>query len=209
VTVSNPNGSQNPTFIQSNGTSSSKTLSFTKAVSAGDLLVAGITTNDGGTDPVNSVSDNLNGAWTKLASVAYGNGHVELYYLANSKAGNITVTVNAAEAVTIAEYSGVATTSPVDQSATKAGVVSGSSTTAGPTTSTAAANELVIGISGQTNVGSGYTAGTGFTLRASATFNWDYVNGLEDALSSSTVGQSMTMKTGAGGYYGAIVAVFK
>ena len=41
------------------------------------LLVAGITTNDGGTDPITGVSDNLNGVWTKLTSLRYGNGHVE------------------------------------------------------------------------------------------------------------------------------------
>src|ERR1700716_2163799 len=79
-------------FVQAASTTASLKLAFTKSVGAGNLLVAGITTNDSGTDPVTAVADSLNGSWARLSSVRYGNGHVELYYFNNSAAGADTVT---------------------------------------------------------------------------------------------------------------------
>src|SRR4030088_2219067 len=100
-----------PAFVQAASSTASFKVSFTKSVGAGDLLVAGITTNDGGTDPITGVSDNLNGAWTRLTSLKYGNGHVELWYFSNSIAGTDAVTFTSSngskQAFTIAEYSGV------------------------------------------------------------------------------------------------------
>jgi len=80
---------------------------------------------------------------------------------------------------------------------------------AGPTAAIGGAGELVVGVGGQSNAGSGLTAGSGFTLRESAVSNWWAVNGLEDSLSSSTAGQSMAMASGSSQYFGAVVAVFK
>lgn len=196
-----------PALVQGANTVGSG-VALTKAVTASDLLVAGITTNDSGTDPVTGVSDNINGAWTRASSVNYGNGHVDLYYLQNSKAGSVTVTLaGGGGAVTVGEYSGIATTSALDQVTNGSG--SSSSLQAGPTAAIGGAGELVVGVGGQTNVGSGLTAGGGFTLRESAVSNWWAVNGLEDSLSSSTAGQSMTMTSGSSQYFGAVVAVFK
>jgi PKD repeat protein len=196
-----------PAFVQGAETVGSS-VALTKAVTAGDLLVAGITTNDSGTDPVTGVSDSVNGAWTKASSVDYGNGHVDLYYLQGAKAGSVTVTLaGGGAAVTVAEYSGVATAAALDQVTSGSG--SSSTLQAGPTAAIGGAGELVIGVGGQTNVGSGLTAGGGFTLREAAVSNWLEVNGLEDSLSSSTAGQSMTMTSGSSQYFGGVVAVFK
>lgn len=196
-----------PAFVQGANTIGSS-VALTKAVTAGDLLVAGITTNDSGTDPVTGVSDSVNGAWTRASSVNYGNGHVDLYYLQNAKAGSVTVTLaGGGGALTVAEYSGIAAASSLDQVTNASG--SSSALHAGPTAAIGGAGELVVGVGGQSNAGSGLTAGSGFTLRESAVSNWWAVNGLEDSLSSSTAGQSMAMASGSSQYFGAVVAVFK
>jgi PKD repeat protein len=196
-----------PAFVQG-ATTIGSSIALTKAVTAGDLLVAGITTNDSGTDPVTGVADNVNGAWTRASSVDYGNGHVDLYYLQNSKAGSATVTLaGGGGAVTVAEYSGIVAASALDQVTNASG--SSSALKAGPTAAIGGAGELVVGVGGQSNAGSGLTAGSGFTLRESAVSNWWAVNGLEDSLSSSTAGQSMAMASGSSQYFGAVVAVFK
>ncbi len=203
--------SAGPSFVQSTGSTTKTKFAFASAVAAGDLLVAGITTNDGGTDPITGVSDTLNGAWTKVTSLRYGNGHVELYYFAGTAAGIDYVTFAGSQAAfDIAEYSGVQQGVAVDQFATRAS--SGSSPTAGPTTAIGGAGELVVGIGGDPGPSSSatqFTAGTGFTMRVQATVAYVEANGIEDALSTSSAGQTITMKSTASTYYGAIVAVFK
>jgi RHS repeat-associated protein len=200
-------GEETPTFVQG-AEATGKTVSLSNSAAAGDLLVLGITTKDSGTDPITGVSDNVNGAWTEALSEPYGNGHVELWYLADSKSGTVTVTVTGASAgLVVAEYSGVVASSPLDQLVG----ASGSGTTmlaAGPTAAIGGSGELVLGIAGETSVGSGFTAGSGFTLREQAKSTNNYNAGLEDELSASSSGQSMTMG-GTTNDFGAIVAVFK
>ena len=196
-----------PTFVQGAKTTSSNSLAFPQGVKAGDLLVLALTTNDSGTDPITGVSDTLNGSWTRAKSEAYGNGHVDLYYFQGSAAGPDTVTIaGGSAAITIAEYAGVASTSALDQVAGNSGT--GTTLQAGPTSSIGGAGELVVGSGGETYAGSGFTAGTGFTLQEQALDAYLYNAGVEGKLSSSSSGQSMTMG-GTSGYYGAIVAVFK
>ena len=208
LTVQAASGS--PTFVQAAGSTSKVKFAFANPVSVGDLLVAGITTNDGGTDPISAVSDSLNGAWTRALSVKYGNGHIDLYYRANTAPGVDTVTFTGTQsAFTIAEYSGVQGSNPLDQFASRA---STGSPSAGPTSAIGGANELVIGLAGNPAPSSSttaFTAGTGFTQRIQAVAAWTYANGLEDALSTSAAGQSMTMKSATSSYFGAAVAVFK
>ncbi len=199
-----------PSFVQATASAAVKKLTFPNPVGAGDLLLAGITTNDAGTDPITGVSDNLNGAWTKLTSLRFGNGHVELYYLAGTVAGTDAVTFAGGQsAFTIAEYSGVQAGAAVDQYASRAS--SGGSPTAGPTAAIGGAGELVIGVGGNPAPSSStqFTAGTGFTLRTQAFAPYVDANGIEDAISTSNAGQTITMKAAASAYYGAIVAVFK
>ena len=197
-----------PAFVQGASTIGSS-LTLPKAVTAGDLLVAGITTNDSGPTPSPGSPTAPTAAWTRATSLAYGNGHVDLYYLQNSKAGSLTVALagSGGGALTVAEYSGIATSAALDQVSSATG--SGSALKAGPTATIGGAGELVVGLGGQSNVGSGLTAGSGFTLRESAVSNWWAVNGLEDSLSTSSSGQSMTMTSGSAQYFGAVVAVFK
>ena len=200
-----------PMFVQATGSTTKTRFAFPSPITAGNLLVAGITTNDGGTDPITGVSDNLNGAWTKLTSLRYGNGHVELYYFAGTAGGPATVTFAGPQgAFTLAEYSGVQVSGAVDQFASRSS--SSSTPTAGPTAVIGGSGELLVGIGGDPAPSSSatqFTAGTGFTIRAQAAVSFVEANGMEDALSASNAGQTMTMRSTASSYYGAIVAVFK
>ncbi len=203
-----------PAYVQGASTTSSSSAAFSSAVTAGDLLVLGVTTNNSsGTDSVTGVSDSLNGAWTEAVSQPYGNGHVDLWYLQGSKAGSDTVTVSGSSgAITIAEYAGIAATGALGEVA--AGTTGGITLQAGPTAAIGEAGELVVGVGGQTYVGSGFTAGSAFTLREQAVSNYLDAAGLEDTLSASALGQYMTMGVPSGaatgqGYAGAVVAVFQ
>jgi hypothetical protein len=151
----------------------------------------------------------LNGAWTRLISQRFGNGHVDLYYFANSAGGSDAVTFSGSkEAFAIGEYAGISAKSPVvDQFA---GYARSGSPTAGPTSSIRGAGELVIGVGGM-SAPTSFSAGSGFALRTQAVNNYFAAVGLEDAVSTSNAGQSMSMVPAANAntYSGAIVAVFE
>jgi hypothetical protein len=152
----------------------STTITFTAPVAAGDLLVGwfGQYNSSGQV----SVSDNVNGAWTRgsaTTTFGSGSGDIALFYLQNSAAApsGLTITITAASATYLegaaAVYSGVAATGALDQTA----VAKGNSTTvdSGPTAS-AGVGELVIG--GIMTGGSPGTAtawssqGNAFTMRS-------------------------------------------
>jgi hypothetical protein len=78
------------------------------------------------------VSDNVNGSWTRSASETFssGNGDIALYYLADSQSApnGLTVTISASAPAylqeAIADYSGVATTAPLDQAVANSALAS-------------------------------------------------------------------------------------
>ena len=149
-----------------NGSSSSSTVVVTlSGVASGHLLTCSLTYgNPGGTTL--SVSDNVNGAWS-VATAAHFNSVIgqttAQFYLANSKAGTATITgvpASAGEygAMNCQEWSGVATSSPLDQTMQQDGTTPDPSS--GSVTTTAS-GELILG-----DLENGYspTAGTGFSL---------------------------------------------
>ncbi len=149
-----------------NGSSTSSTVVVTlSGVASGHLLTCSLTYgNPGGTSL--SVSDNVNGAWS-VATAAHFNSVIgqttAQFYLANSKAGTATITgvpASAGEygAMNCQEWSGVATSSPLDQTMQQDGTTPNPSS--GSVTTTAS-GELILG-----DLENGYspTAGTGFSL---------------------------------------------
>jgi chitodextrinase len=169
----------------------SLTISF-GAVAQGDLLVGWFGEYDSAGQV--GVSDNVNGAWTRSPASTTWNGatgDIALYYRANSNAAaSLTITVSAANATYLqgspAEYSGVASTNPLDQVVLAKG--SGTSADSGLTPATGA-GELVYGGMLATNGGgtlvAGASAGVPFTKRAQSTSG---SQGLED-ITSSAAGQ--------------------
>jgi hypothetical protein len=139
-------GLQPPSFVQ--GTAgSAPSVSFSKPVNAGDLLLAALSLYTGSGESITGVSDNLNGPWSLATSVHNSSAGVNtwLFYTPSTKAGSVTVTATYTGSpggdFLIAEYRGVATTRPLDQIATNSG--NSASGTVGPTGTLAQQNELL------------------------------------------------------------------
>lgn len=159
-----------PKFVQGTVvTTGSRVTSVTLAlgpVAKGDLLVGWFGQYDS-TGQV-SVSDSVNGAWTRSASTTWHGGSttpgdIALYYFANTAAApnGLTITISATTATYVqaspAEYSGVATVNPLDQVVVAKG--SGTSADSG-LTPLIAAGELVYGAMVATNGPGTLTPGT-------------------------------------------------
>lgn len=191
----------------------STTITLTSPVSAGDLLVGwfGQYNSSGQV----SVSDNVNGAWTRSSAATTfgsGSGDIALFYLQNAAAApsGLTITITSANATYLegaaADYSGVATTGALDQAA----VAKGNSTAvdSGPTASVGA-GELVVGavLTGGSpgTVTAGSSQGQAFTMRS------QYTSGsadLEDILVSAAGAQNATATFSSATDWYAVAAVF-
>jgi fibronectin type 3 domain-containing protein len=187
-----------PKFVQSavgsTGTTVTRMTLTLGPVARGDILV-GWFGQYNSTGQV-TVSDSVNGAWTRSASTAWSGGtapgDIALYYLANSAAApsGLTITIATTSATYIqggaAEYSGVSTVNPLDQVV----IASGSSTSADSgLTAAVGPGELVYGGITATNGPGTLTAGTSqgvaFATRAQTTSG---SQGEED-ITSSAAGQ--------------------
>jgi hypothetical protein len=140
-----------PSYVQS-GTvttgarASAATLPLTKAVAAGDLLVGWFGQYDAAGQV--QVSDNVNGAWTRVQGETFtsGNGDVGLYYVKSAAAAaGVTVKVAATVATylqgTAADYGGATPPGPLVGSAVGSG---NSSTADSGATPVAASGALVV-----------------------------------------------------------------
>jgi hypothetical protein len=160
------------------------------------------------------VSDNINGAWTRSVSTTYSNGggDIALYYLQNSAAApsGLTITITATNATylegALSDYSGVATTGALDQTA----VAKGNSTSvdSGPTASVGA-DELVVGaiLTGGSpgTVTPGSSLGQAFTIRSQTSSG---SADLEDVLQSAAGPQDARATFSAATDWYAVAAVF-
>ena len=189
----------------------SETLTFTQAVSPGDLLVGWFAQYNSPGQV--SVSDSVNGAWTRSVSETFGgSGDIALYFLPNSAAApqGLTITVTSAAATYLqasaAEYSGVAASNPLDVSGLNSGT--GTSVNTG-VTSAAPAGELVY--SAFTTGGSpgsvtpGASQGAPFTARASTSNGTAYE---QDILAATAGAQEGTATLGTATDWYAVVATF-
>lgn len=138
------------TLVQ-NAAAVSDAVAFGSANTAGNFLVAMVQTSS----TISGVSDPTNGAWTKAVELDNGGTLMStaIWYLPNC-AGGVAPTVTAANGfggsfchIAIAEYSGIATSSPLDQ--TQGFDTSGSQSgtpSSGLTPTTSQASELLIGV---------------------------------------------------------------
>jgi hypothetical protein len=196
-----------PTFVQGASNSTSGTtmnVTYGSGVGTGHLLVGMFRT--AGTT---SVSDSLNGAWTK--AVGTSDGLNSIWYRPNASAGTTTVTVSGTASASIraviAEYSGVATTTPLDGTACNTGT--GTSATTGSTASVPAGELAFAGV-GMFDSPITVSAGTGATLRNQLTG----ANGTsaDEDVASTTAGtqnKSFTLSTAPPGGWAACIATFK
>lgn len=201
------------------GSDANVAQAYPSNVTAGSLLLCGVVWNDAG-DTINlsTVTDSLGNTWKPFKTVNGSDAFsVAGWYAANSGGGANTVTAtfdtNAAnKGLIVAEYSGIATSTPLDQTAgqfqlspsTSAdGVTSG--TVGGATAQT---NELGWSMDYTRTLGATLNAGSNFTKRLESTAGTFYVMVAEDrnlAVTASTYAGTWTFSdagSGAGTVFG-------
>src|SRR3989441_93014 len=185
-------GTAAPGFVQGNdttGTSASPSISFASTVLNHSLLVAcaGWTTT---TITLNSVTSSPSNTWNSTTDVNNsGKVRIQCYYAMNAASGTTTVTFNFSASVSweiaIHEYSGVATTSALDQ---QNGATGNSSSPSSGSVTPTADGELIFGWTANSFGVNSYTAGTGFTQRQSDLAFYaseDQVQGTAGAISAT------------------------
>jgi hypothetical protein len=214
----NPVSGNSPQLVRTTGASEAAaatalTATFPSATTAGDLLVLSASVYTGTTNHITSVTDSAGNTWTRIGafSVASHNSDGEMWYSPNA-ASVTTVTVQLANAATIAlsvqEFSGIATTSPLDVSAGS----SNTSTTpsSGPAAATSA-NELAVGfVAGHANAQAITITAAGYTPQPQQTSTGTIatvVTGYKVLGSASS--ESFTGSFGTAMYWAAGVAIFK
>jgi len=216
VLVSTPTPA--PTFVQSGANSTgsrvtSMTIPIATSVHAGDLLVGWFGQYDASGQV--RVSDNVNGAWTRVGGQTFSNGKgdLALYYVPASAAAasGLTVTVSAGTATylsgTAAEYWGVAAAGSLSTYALGKG--QGVSATSGTTTSLPAGSLVFSGLITGGSPGSvapGSSAGVPFVLRSA---NGSSSVVAEDVTSSAAGPQLAAFTLGAATDWYAASAVFR
>jgi hypothetical protein len=213
-----------PTFVQSAGTSSTGTLVNIAAPSMpstaiNNLLVASVTWSSFGPITLTGCSDSLGNTYAVAAQAidtAQTQG-VAVCYAVNTHgpgAAVITATFSATttfRGISVAEYSGVATTSPVDVTASNFGAVTGGvANGATSTTATTTVNgDLIVGGFGVTQNGGTMSAGTGaitFTIRN----NQSTVSvNTEDGLQATAGSVAATETDSSTGRYAGVMVAFK
>jgi hypothetical protein len=144
---------------------------------AGNLLV--LTVVNGGIVNGTTVTDSKGQTWTKALDVITAESkHLAMYYAMNIGSGSTTITPSAVDgvgaanyvswAVIVQEFSGVALSAALDVSASALDSGYVQSHSAGPTATTAQANELVVvgyasGVDSQTVATPTFTAGSGYS----------------------------------------------
>jgi hypothetical protein len=182
-------------------------------VGAGHLLVGWFAQYDASGQV--QVSDNVNGAWTRAPASEHfnnGGGDLALYYAQNTRAAtSLTITTSAAGPTylpsAVAEYSGVATTNALDQTAVGRGT--GTTADSGPTAS-APGGELVVGAmitGGQPlTVTAGTSQGVPFDLEV---YNGSRSCAVEGILSSAPGAQNARFGLATATDWYAVAATFR
>ena len=209
-----------PQLVQASGAvesaaATSLTAKFPTPTTAGDLLVLSASLYTGATNQITSVTDSAGHSWTRVGRYAASghNSDGELWYSAN--AGAVTaVTVHTKSAVVAAisvqEFSGVATASPLD---TAAGTSASSTAPSSGTTTPTVPGDLAVGfIAGHGNKQAiAVTAGgyTGLPQQTSPVSGHVASAVVGYHVVSTVTAQTFTGHVGTAMYWAAGVAMFK
>jgi Bacterial Ig-like domain (group 1) len=160
---------QAPAACSSDATTNTLTCTFPHPITSGDVLIASTKPflTPGSSPFTATVSDSVNGAWTRGAQCysAY-NGQADFFYFNNTGSGSDTVTLTYSTAaklyLSVAEYSGVNTSTPFDVGATCSAYIPSMSAYIGPSLTTNSGTDLLIstlnvGNGGTTTISSSYT----------------------------------------------------
>jgi len=162
-------------FIQEadngSGTTSSSTSVTITSSTFGSLLVVAVYKNNGTT--ISSITDNIGNTYTQVPGAhAVGSpapDTTDIWYSANSLSGVTSVTVNFGSTCFnvpyILEYSGVATTSPIDVAGNISAGSTGGGNPTGPSLTTTQDGDLIIALCSAHGIGIG-GVNSPFTLRS-------------------------------------------
>jgi hypothetical protein len=197
------------TGTEATGSGTTITPSFSSASTAGRLLVAVIGDING-----NCTTDNITApsGWVKAAHSCRGSaGPIELWYYPNAPA-TTSVTFNTGNSgsntrAVLSEWSGVATSSPLDRTGTANNTTGSTSPSVSTTGTISGSGEAAITGFLTASGLSTFTAGSGWS-----TIVHDPGNGFDsDRLTSPTVGSTLTetATSNATTTWGAVIATFK
>ncbi len=205
------------------GSGSSISPSMTNTPASGNVLIATIGISDyNGAVTVSSISQ-TNVAWTKQKSIngyPYGDGHfwldseIWLGVVGSGASKNITVNLSGtpsyASVANICEYSGVATSSFLDQTASNFAISNPKIMDTGTTSATTQANELWIGSVAAEAYGNLSNPANGFTLLDGVQVSPNLGNAyLEKIVSSTgTASSSVDDPDSIDGFAGCIATFF-
>lgn len=202
-----------PAYVQSASGSTSGTslgVGYSANVAAGDLLVGQFRTTG-----TTSISDSVNGSWTKAVETTSEGVTHSIWYRANAAAGKTTVTVSAGSSGSIrailGEYSGVAKTGALDQTACNQGKTT--SVTTGATASVGAGDLLYAAVGmfeHPRTITAGSSNGASATLRTQ--FSGEFGSSGEEDVTSTAAGAqnaSFTLSEGSEGGWAACAAAFR
>jgi hypothetical protein len=211
ATATTPTGPSGPTLVQT-ASSSTTTVTLPAASTPGDLLVLSAGVFTGASKPITAVTDGKN-AWTKVKAedVSGENSDGELWYAPDAASvQSVTVTTGASTvALQLQEFSGVATTAPLDTSAGSA--ADGTSAASGSVTP-AAAGELAVGfVAGHSSTEAITITSPGYTAQPQVTSTSPskvtVVSGYQDL--TSTAAQNFSGSFPTTMYWAAGIALFK
>jgi hypothetical protein len=208
------NGFVQGTAFETGSRVTSLTVTLSGPVNAGDLLVGWVAEYNAAGQV--TVSDSANGSWTRSpAAEAFsdGTGDIALFYLPGSVASadglSITITAPASAYLqgAVAEYTGVATSSPLDQYAVGEG--DSTTVTAGPTGSVPAGELVYSAVLTGGNPGSvtpGSSQGITYWPRSATGSDSAYD---QDIVSANAGPQTGAATLGAATDWYAVVATFR
>jgi hypothetical protein len=209
ASVTTPHPPSTPTLLQSAGSSTS-TVTLQTPSTPGDLLVLSASLSTGATNRITNVMDPAGNTW-KQAGYAYQSGHNsegEMWYSANaSSVSSVTVTTGAATmALGVQEFSGVATSSPLDVAAMASNTSTSASSGAATPTQT---NELAVGFVGGHGNAEAIALTPGYTSQPQTNTGTttSVVTGYQVLASTSTQSFGGAFKTAM--YWAAGIAIFK
>lgn len=160
-----------PAFVQGaiNGTANSLTLA--SSVTSGDLILVGVTTWNQ-TISTSSIHDSKGNTYTRVLEAvnSTSSDHAAIFYAKNVTGGSSFTVSSTVSDVTLSaqEYSGIATSSPLDVFASRAGT---SASPTSPNVTSTVDHELYFGLAWSAGDGDSWTATSSFTLREQDTNN--------------------------------------
>jgi len=201
------------TAFETGSAVTSLTVTLNGPVRAGDLLVGWVAEYDAAGQV--KISDDANGSWTRSSAAetfSNGMGDIALFYLPDTAASTdgLTVTITAPAGAylqgSIAEYTGIATSNPLDQSAVAEG--DGTTVTTGPTGSVPAGELVYSALMTGGNPGSvtpGSSQGVTYWPRAATSSDSTYE---QDIVSASAGPQTAAATLATATDWYAVVATF-